>query len=111
MKNIAISALFAKASGATLKHKMEMLADRAAPAPILIAASYDIGGGKYCSDTAVEAAVGAVSIATAALDKTKKDTATKVELDKQIGLKKIKDAAVVAANAAMKDLLDKDNTA
>jgi len=111
MKNIAISALFAKASGAALKHKMEMLADRAAPAPILIAASYDIGGGKACSDAGVEAAVGAVGVAVAALDKTKKDTATKVELDKQLAAKKLKDAAVVKANTDMKALLDADNAA
>jgi len=61
MKNIAISALFAKASGADLKHKIEMRADRDEPAPILIAATYDIGGGKSCTNTAVEAAVGEVS--------------------------------------------------
>lgn len=40
-----------------------------------------------------------------------KDTTTKLALDKQLGLKKVKDGEVTKANTDMATLLDNDNKA
>lgn len=59
MKNLLATYLVAKASAAESAEKIKMMmrADNAEPAPILIAATYDIGGTKTCVNTAVTSAV------------------------------------------------------
>jgi len=82
MKNLLATYLVAKASAAEADHKMEMRADKAAPLPILIAATYDLGDGKTCVNTAVSAAVLAESGAKTTLSNREKDTKTKLEVEK-----------------------------
>jgi hypothetical protein len=82
MKNLLASYLVAKASAAEKDHMMEMRADKAVPAPILIVATYDLSDGKTCVNKAVTDAVQAESGAKTTLDNRIKDTKTSLEVTK-----------------------------
>ena len=61
MKNLLATYLVAKASAAEADHMMEMRADKAVPAPILIATKYDLASGGTCVNDGVKAAVTAMA--------------------------------------------------